>query len=102
MRRMLCAFGVFDITDEAVFVFQLVVLERRHLGAAGFDVGGDEMRAVTFQGMAHCVYEFFDGVTARALSMPALRAMPAKSILPAVATVGSPPDDSYCLLSQQM
>src|SRR6185503_16305016 len=40
--------------------------------------------------------------TARELLMPALSAMPAKLMLPAVATVGSPPEDSYCLLSQQM
>src|SRR5262245_14642642 len=34
--------------------------------------------------------------------MPALRATPAKSMFPAVETVGSPPEDSYCWLSQQI
>ena len=35
-------------------------------------------------------------LAARELLMPALRATPAKSRFPALAAVGSPPDDSYC------
>src|SRR5215813_12394853 len=34
--------------------------------------------------------------------MPALCATPAKSMFPALETVGSPPEDSYCWLSQQI
>src|SRR6185437_12902882 len=39
-------FGFFDVTEEAVFIFELVVFERRRFGAAGFDARPDEVRSV--------------------------------------------------------
>src|SRR4029077_717306 len=43
------SFRLFNIADEAVFVFQLVVAQRRRFGSAGFDVRADEMWPVVSQ-----------------------------------------------------
>src|SRR3989304_10439154 len=47
------AFGFFDIADETILVFQLVVARRRGFGSAGFDSRADEVRGGVAQGVAH-------------------------------------------------
>src|SRR5262245_25496919 len=44
-------FGLLDVADEAVLVFQIIVAQRRHLGSSRFDAGPDEMGSVMTQGV---------------------------------------------------
>src|SRR5581483_5836038 len=55
------AFAVLDVADEAVFIFQLIVFERRRFGAPGLDARPDEMRAVVSQGALNGGFQFLDG-----------------------------------------
>src|SRR5262245_8977321 len=44
-------FGLFDVADEAVLIFQFIVAQWRHLGSSGFDTSPDEMGPVMTQGV---------------------------------------------------
>src|SRR5262245_30852170 len=46
-------FGLLDVANEAVLVFQFIVAQRRHLSSSGFDTGPDEMGSVMTQGVTH-------------------------------------------------
>src|SRR5215831_17129240 len=49
-------FGLFDVADEVVLVFQFVVAQRWHLGSGGFDTGPDKMRSVVTEGVTHGLF----------------------------------------------